>query len=344
MVAKDGDLTVGTVVEEELLFDGLEVGRHLLELLLKSDTGVEGTEDLGGEASHLGLEVSVEHGRSELVKQIVRRLLALDEGLEVLVDRLDHLDLLLKQHTVLTKERQLHDKVIHQGDVLDTQRAAAHSVSLVLALFVSDTESEVVDEPKRCGPLALKGVSWRSKLGHVSASDVADVARELACLLELLEVRLALETAGRREPDVLEMVVDVLLPEGEPGDFIVVDDGAPFFRVAFVIDHGTVAAWVDAGRDELARDRDLDALGDVESDIRGLDAGLEHACLWVLSTTQEETRRFDLKVADAFLPVVDVDPAKGLCDLEVESLFQVLLFLAASLLDLLLSQQVRPDH
>lgn len=50
---------------------------------------------------------------------------------------------------------------------------------------------------------------------------------ELARLLELVHIALALERAARREEDVFVVAIDVLNPRRKPSDGVVVDDLLP---------------------------------------------------------------------------------------------------------------------
>lgn len=95
----------------------------------------------------------------------------------------------------------------------------------------------------------------RGKLGHVVLADLADEALQLLGLLELAAVGLALEGGGGREHDILGLARDGVLPVGEPGDLVLVNDAAPLM----------------AG-DGARRDGRL--LVEVEDDILGHDAGL----------------------------------------------------------------------
>ena len=67
---------------------------------------------------------------------------------------------------------------------------------------------------------------------------------QLARLLELVHIALALERTARREEDVFVVAIDVLNPRRKPSDGVVVDD---LFPVATDVGlrHGSVLADVD---------------------------------------------------------------------------------------------------
>lgn len=96
----------------------------------------------------------------------------------------------------------------------------------------------------------MKGVREEGGARRESARTHLEVAR----LLKLLEVALALEGRSGGEEDVLDVAVDVLLPRREPRHLVVVDDVLPAV----------------AGRSW----RDGDALADVDRDLLGADARL----------------------------------------------------------------------
>ena len=60
MVTEDGDHSVGFVVRIQFLLSGSVMRCLLVELDLKSLRSVEGTEDFGGEALHVSVEVSIQ--------------------------------------------------------------------------------------------------------------------------------------------------------------------------------------------------------------------------------------------------------------------------------------------
>ena len=88
----------------------------------------------------------------------------------------------------------------------------------------------------------------------VSGRVTKEAHLELAGLLKLLEVRLALEGRAGSEENVLVRPVDVLVPASEPGHSVIVLDLAPLV----------------AGR----RLGTLVVLADVDGDLLGLDAAL----------------------------------------------------------------------
>mmetsp|Transcript_6102 Transcript_6102/g.11807 ORF Transcript_6102/g.11807 Transcript_6102/m.11807 type:complete len:289 (-) Transcript_6102:675-1541(-) len=254
-------LELGGVALHKLLLAGVVL--KLVQLLIQSVRRVERAEHLGGEARHELLEVDVEGGGCELVEYVVLRLLGFarvvfaNETLHVLVYLLevgflplphkrvlwvvlkllgpllilgDKLERVLVLDRVLSQEVE-HDGrallVLPQGNVLHAQRAAADRVSLLGGvLLVAGTDGEEVDEPQGCVLLHdERGVGFEALCDF--CADVAHHLGELARLLELLAVRLALERRPRREEDVLELPVDCVPVEGQPRGLVLVAHRLP---------------------------------------------------------------------------------------------------------------------
>jgi len=78
MVAEDCDARVGLRVEQLPLLQ-IKTGRHFGELIIQHDRRVVCTEDLRGELGHEGVHLLVDVTRRQLVEDLLRRLLALDE-------------------------------------------------------------------------------------------------------------------------------------------------------------------------------------------------------------------------------------------------------------------------
>mmetsp|Transcript_21194 Transcript_21194/g.50265 ORF Transcript_21194/g.50265 Transcript_21194/m.50265 type:complete len:233 (-) Transcript_21194:139-837(-) len=104
--------------------------------------------------------------------------------------------------------------------------------------------------------------------------------------LELVSVRLSLERRRCRQPHVFGVVVDCVFPKRQPR------------RVWFMRDPRPVVSrhWAD---------RRQSVFGAVHDDVLRHDTPLERPHLGVLSTSSEETRRFDAEVAQLLFVCVD---------------------------------------
>mmetsp|Transcript_30429 Transcript_30429/g.81848 ORF Transcript_30429/g.81848 Transcript_30429/m.81848 type:complete len:212 (-) Transcript_30429:1332-1967(-) len=206
------------------------------------------------------------------------------------MDLRDHLHGVVELDGVLSQEAELELVVLVQCDVLDTQRAAAHRVRLLVrVLFVAHTQGELVDEVDGDGALLhLEGGGLEAPL--VVRAHLADVLLELARLVVLGHVAHALPRGVGGKPDALVLPVDRVLPFGQPGDFVVVDHGAPFVRLAVP---------------EVGHGGHGDALAYVDGDVLGHDPLLHLPALRVVASPAEEARGLDAKVAHLLLAVVD---------------------------------------
>merc|ERR1740130_1346089 len=126
------------------------------KLALQRVGGVVCTEDLCGEVVHELLEVFVQNGWLNLVKDLVLGLLPSHELCEIFVDRLVNLHSVQVTDGILAKEIEVHGVRGIQLQVLATKRTAADCISLLLGILLSsDTECESVNEVRRSGLLAF---------------------------------------------------------------------------------------------------------------------------------------------------------------------------------------------
>ena len=99
------------------------------------------------------MEVQTDKTHINTIEQGVALLLALLEHHDILED------LLIDRHTVVvtngifTEEIEDEEIRVFTGNVLETQRAAADGVRLVVILLVTRSKRELVDEIHGCGPL-----------------------------------------------------------------------------------------------------------------------------------------------------------------------------------------------
>mmetsp|Transcript_44536 Transcript_44536/g.93173 ORF Transcript_44536/g.93173 Transcript_44536/m.93173 type:complete len:672 (+) Transcript_44536:195-2210(+) len=239
------------------------VPRELEELLVERERRVVGAEHLGRQPGHEALEVLVEAARVELVEDVVLGLLALplrrlldqprhdlahleevfalrgaDEGDAGVLLPLEgallvvgaQLEEVLVLDAVLAEELEEDGRALRvpvQRDVLAAQAAAADGVGLLRGvLLVARADREVVDEPQRHVLLHLQRRLGPQPLGDL-LPDLDHVLLELARLLELLAVRLALEGRAGGHEDVLELAVDGVLVEGHPRRLVLVHHRRP---------------------------------------------------------------------------------------------------------------------
>ena len=78
------------------------------------------------------------------------------ESLHQLIDKWSDLDGIVIPHGVLTQEIE-GDLIfaVSQGDVLDAQGAAAHSISLIFSLFIANSERQLVDQVRSNSELSV---------------------------------------------------------------------------------------------------------------------------------------------------------------------------------------------
>ena len=194
--------------------------------------------------------------------------------------------------------------------MLHAEGAAADCVSLVLVLLVASPQRELVDEVE--GDCALADAHLLGlEVGLVALADAADVLLQLAGLLVLLPVLLALELGRRVEHDVLDLVLDVLRPGRQPRHRVVVLDLLPAVSLR---GFGHVRV-----------------LGAVNDDVLWHHPALELALLGVLPAAAEQARGLSAEVADLLL--VSVDSAESVLGLDgvVLLLLSLLLLLGAAL-------------
>ncbi|KAI7360094.1 topoisomerase I [Hortaea werneckii] len=164
-----------------------------------------------------------------------------------------------------------------------TTVSATNSVCLVLAFLVTGTQRELIDKVDCSGTLSLSH-DLGLKFFVVVFANRGDVLLQLTSLLELLVIALAFDVRVGSQHHVLVSTIDVLLPHGQPGTFLVVLDFLPL-----------VTLW---------RFRHHSLLANVDRDLLRPDALLPFACLGVLTTTTEQTGRLNAKVADLLLAAI----------------------------------------
>ena len=114
-----------------------------------------------------------------------------------------------------------------------------------------------------------------SEIGLVVGPDGVNVELEPSGLFVLFAVVESFELAGGREEDILIGGIDgVVFVEGEPSDFVVVDDVLPGMALHVAPRHCTVAT-------------------DVDGQLLGHDASLHEARLGVLAPAFEQSGRLD---------------------------------------------------
>jgi len=150
----------------------------------------------------------------------------------------DIVNFLVVPNRVFTEEVEGNFARLVERDVLAAKRATANSVRFVLALLVARTKSVLVDEVDGGCALACR-CQLRLKIRFIICTDSIDIVLQhrqrvmtigmetmylqLARLLELITVALALDGAGSRKEDVFALAIDILLPMCKPSDSVVVD-------------------------------------------------------------------------------------------------------------------------
>lgn len=151
---------------------------------------------------------------------------------------MDIVDLLVVPDRVFTEEVEGDFAGLVERDVLAAKRATANSVRLVLSLLITRTKSVLVDEVDGSCALACSR-QLRLEICFIVCTNGVDIVLQhhqrvmtirletihlqLARLLELITVTLALDGAGSRKEDVFALAVDILLPMCKPSDSVVVD-------------------------------------------------------------------------------------------------------------------------
>ena len=93
----------------------------------------------------------------DLIKELVFRVLAFGEVLQILKDRRIDLNRIVVPHRILPQEVQGDEPrlVLREGDVPDLKRAAPEGLRLALGLLVADSEGELVDDVDGRSKLSL---------------------------------------------------------------------------------------------------------------------------------------------------------------------------------------------
>jgi hypothetical protein len=152
--------------------------------------------------------------------------------------RVDIVNFLVVPNRVFTEEVEGDFAGLVERDVFAAKRATTNSIRLVLTLLVARTKSVLIDEVDGGCALACRrqlhleicfivctNAVDRVLLHHqrVVTIGVETTYLQLACLLELITIALALDGAGSRKEDVFALAVDILFPMREPSDSVVVD-------------------------------------------------------------------------------------------------------------------------
>ena len=179
-----------------------------------------------------------------------------------------HFDLFEVPDRVFTQEIKAKDVGGLQRNVFAAERATAHGIGLVLALFVTSSKSENIDEVHGRGPLPICHL-LRLEFFPIIRTDPIDMALryvsvnnrsvsgeilpylQFARLFELGHITLPLEGTTGSEENILVVLVNVLDPVGKPCDRVVVDYLFPRSRgVGF----GDGLMLTDVDRDVLRAD------------------------------------------------------------------------------------------
>mmetsp|Transcript_98783 Transcript_98783/g.274924 ORF Transcript_98783/g.274924 Transcript_98783/m.274924 type:complete len:373 (-) Transcript_98783:506-1624(-) len=171
--------------------------------------------------------------------------------------------------------------------MLNTQRAAAHRVGLLLrVLLTTDSERQLVDEIRGCCLLPLYDVLACLQL-LVALADFSDAPKKSPCPVILQHVRLPLQPACRCKTHVLCLPQQTVLERGYPLDSVLVHD-------VFV---GMARHANDSGHACVLRNVDDHALWKGPL--------LQQPLLWMLSASTEKLWRFQLESAQLFTDTVD---------------------------------------
>ena len=151
---------------------------------------------------------------------------------------MDIVNFLEVSNRVFTEEVEGDFAGFVERDVLAAKRATANSVRLVLSLLITCTKSVLVDEVDGSCALACCR-QLRLEICFIVCTNGVDIVLQhhqgvmnivletiylqLARLLELITVALALDGTGSREENVFALAVDILLPMCKPSDSVVVD-------------------------------------------------------------------------------------------------------------------------
>jgi len=141
MVTQNGNLPIGIVVLDHLFGRRQACKRSKLfrldQLILKSLGSIVGTKDFGSQAAHELLEMLIQQGRVDLIKNFVRLFLLLAKLFQVFIDLTSHsvvvivkvgskVNRLLEEHGIFTEKLEFNLLVVAalfvgiKGHVLDT--------------------------------------------------------------------------------------------------------------------------------------------------------------------------------------------------------------------------------
>ena len=180
MVTQNRHLTVRIRVPRNLLVHRGVVQIVFVQQRLERRRGVVGTEHLRRQPFHVRRQVLVQSARVDSVEQsVLVRLAVAFEQPDVLEHLRADLDSVVVPDRVLAEEVEDHvfetiRRVALERDVLAAERATADRVSLVLALLVTSTQSEDVDEVHGGRTLAL-GHDLRFEVSVIVGTDLVDV-------------------------------------------------------------------------------------------------------------------------------------------------------------------------
>jgi hypothetical protein len=154
--------------------------------------------------------------------------------------------------------------------MLDSERAATLSISLIIALFVSHSQGKLINEVS-CGSKLLVLHIRAFYLLEVVRSDVLDASLEPPCLFILTPVVLSFELGVSCQEDVFicrGRTDGIVLVRTEPSGVLLALDRAP-----------TVARHVALGNGRV--------ICQVYSNLLGLDPWFEKTGLWMFSSALE---------------------------------------------------------
>mmetsp|Transcript_17620 Transcript_17620/g.49139 ORF Transcript_17620/g.49139 Transcript_17620/m.49139 type:complete len:302 (-) Transcript_17620:884-1789(-) len=251
---------------------------------LKVDGSIVCTEHLDAQPLHDVSQDFVQVVGIKAVKHLIPRalLLAVDVHMLVLlyvgIHNGIHLMAVLVTNGVLSEEVELQDVGGNELHVFVLECAAAHGLRLVFILFVASSQRHLVNEVQSSAHLTLPVVL----VHHVRLVVIAHLSNdvfELAGLLVLGHVTLCLEGGSGPQEHILEVLMaDGVAPVGQPGYSVVMPHLFP------------ALAWVGVLWDGLP-------LPYVDGDVLRVDALLDHAHLWVLTTPSEQRGRLHTEVA-----------------------------------------------
>lgn len=136
MITQNGNLFIGLVVEIYLLLHCHAFQVEFLELVLKGEGGIIGTENFGGEALHHRFQVVIQGLCINFIKKILTSFLIFLKFFDCTTDLAPHSYCILISHRVLSQEIK-SDLIFRQDpNMLDSQRTAPYGISFFLTIFL----------------------------------------------------------------------------------------------------------------------------------------------------------------------------------------------------------------